>query len=698
MKDRLVESTGQAIVSLKPSSEPALPDFRFIVENLRSAILFFDLDRKLQYGNQAVEVLTGYSPKELSERFDELVDINDCQNPNLQLTDVFDDNTECEFECRVISKDNKVKWLQARYQPLYDKTGREIGTCLSLGDITKRKKAERNIEFNLELDRTISIISSRFIHSSDVDDSINASLEDIGMISKAERVCVFLINHDAGTISETHEWCALGVSPQIDTTKDIPVDTLPWLMNKLHNGEIVHITDISALPEEAITEKKFFMDRDIKSTLAFPLRFGKELAGFIGFFNTTEIKKWNEADLSLLGVSSGVLGSVLENKRAKEALQESEEKFRAISDSAQDAIIMADNDGRITLWNVAAVKMFGYSDAEAIGKETHRFLAPERYYAAAQKGLTEFRKSGTGNAVGKIVELKAVRKSGEEFPIELSLSSMRLKGQWHAVAVIRDVTEQQKSRQQLMQSDKLAAIGTLAAGVAHEINNPTGFVNSNLNTMKKYLKRIERYIEQTSNNDEERFQDIKEIITDFGDAVDESIEGTTRVKDIVADLKNFSRVDRAEKEYADINDRIKSALNMVWNELKYKAKVETDFADLPDLFCMPNQLNQVFMNLLVNAGHTIEGKEGLIKIKTWADGKNIYVSIKDNGCGMSQETLNRIFEPFFTTKDVGKGTGLGLSLVHDIVKKHKGKIETKSEIGVGTEFIIELPLEGIDGK
>ena len=263
------------------------------------------------------------------------------------------------------------------------------------------------------------------------------------------------------------------------------------------------------------------------------------------------------------------------------------------------------------------------------------------------------------------------------------------------VSLIQDVTELHQSREQLVQSDKLAAIGTLAAGVAHEINNPIGFINSNLNTMSKYIKKIKKYFEE---NDISIDDDLKDIIEDFQDAIEESSEGTNRVKKIVVDLKSFSRVDKAEKESVNLNDGIETTLGIVWNELKYNCKVEKDYGDIPDLYCYPNQINQVFMNMFVNASHAIYEKSGVINLKTWADQKNIYVSIKDNGKGIEPDNLTKIFEPFFTTKEVGKGTGLGLSLAFDIIKKHKGTIGVTSKVGEGTEFIICLPLIGIENE
>ena len=284
-----------------------------------------------------------------------------------------------------------------------------------------------------------------------------------------------------------------------------------------------------------------------------------------------------------------------------------------------------------------------------------------------------------------------------------------------------------KTQSYLLQSEKMASIGQLATGVAHEINNPVGFVNSNLGSRNKYsdkvlelLKRYEEGLAVIKDNGSkevtsfyEEMEELKKklkidfIMRDLQKVIADSLEGTQRIKKIVADLKSFSRVDQAEFKHDDINEGLKSTLNVVWNELKYKCTVEKDFGDLPKIYCNLGQLNQVFMNLLVNAAQAIEEK-GTIKISTrHVNGKSeggdtgkdyIEIKISDTGKGISEDKLNRIFEPFFTTKDVGKGTGLGLSIAYDIIQKHKGEIKVASEVGKGTSFTIQLPImEGEDG-
>ncbi len=246
---------------------------------------------------------------------------------------------------------------------------------------------------------------------------------------------------------------------------------------------------------------------------------------------------------------------------------------------------------------------------------------------------------------------------------------------------------------QLLQSEKLASVGQLSAGVAHEINNPIGFISSNLGTMKKYLTRVRSYLEGNSGQDPDKQREITEIVTDFDDAISESLEGADRVKKIVAALKGFARADTGKLEAADLNAELESTLNIVWNQIKYTCKVEKDFGELPAVSCHKGQINQVMLNLLVNAGQAIGDGPGTIRIRTWADDTLCYISVKDDGCGIAQEHIDKIFDPFFTTKDVGKGTGLGLSVSHEIVKNHGGRMEVQSEVGQGSEFVVSLPIE-----
>ena len=267
------------------------------------------------------------------------------------------------------------------------------------------------------------------------------------------------------------------------------------------------------------------------------------------------------------------------------------------------------------------------------------------------------------------------------------------------------LNELKNTQRQLVQSEKMAAIGQLSAGVAHEINNPIGYVSTNLGQLGEYTGQIFRLLDAyrsavPSIADESVRNELgalaAEVEIDFlaedtPQLLEQTREGLVRVTRIVADLKNFSRQSDGEWEAADLNQLIDSTINVVWNQIKYKADLKREFGDVPHIECLPGQLAQVVMNLLVNASHAIE-QRGTITIATGADDTHAWFSVADDGCGIPEEIKSRIFEPFYTTKPVGKGTGLGLSVSHGIIENHGGRIEVESEPGRGTTFLVTIPL------
>jgi PAS domain S-box-containing protein len=258
---------------------------------------------------------------------------------------------------------------------------------------------------------------------------------------------------------------------------------------------------------------------------------------------------------------------------------------------------------------------------------------------------------------------------------------------------------------QLLQQDKMASVGQLAAGVAHEINNPMGFIISNLSSLGKYVEKLTAYLDsdekilsecdpailQMAIKERQKYK-IDHIRRDMPELISESSDGAQRVRQIVQDLKSFSRVDAGAFAAADINEGLDSTLSIAWNELKYKTTVTKEYGQLPRVWCNLGQLNQVFLNILVNSAHAIVD-HGEIRIITWEEDGTVSISISDTGGGIAPEHLKRIFDPFFTTKEVGKGTGLGLAIAYDIVvNKHGGSIDVQSEPGKGSTFTIALPV------
>ena len=268
-------------------------------------------------------------------------------------------------------------------------------------------------------------------------------------------------------------------------------------------------------------------------------------------------------------------------------------------------------------------------------------------------------------------------------------------------------------KEHLVQQEKLASIGLLAAGVAHEINNPIGFIRSNLETLEKYLESIRVVLSAYAQLSGQLTQAaataelsdsleginllIKDRELDFisEDAVScikESLSGTKRVEDIVRNLKDFSRTDKDERLKLNINQVIDDSINLVWNEIKYKCTVKKSYGDLPDIYACAGQLNQVLINVLMNSMQAM-GTSGEIEIRTSADSEYVHIDIIDDGPGFPEEDLFKLFDPFFTTKGIKEGTGLGLYISHGLVQKHRGKILAANEAGRGARITISLPID-----
>ena len=341
---------------------------------------------------------------------------------------------------------------------------------------------------------------------------------------------------------------------------------------------------------------------------------------------------------------------------------------------------------------------------------TQRLTRPLGQFSAHIRDIAQktdeqrFFQRRTPDEIGVLAEafnrmLMALDREDEE--LRLSRAELEQKN----AALERANAEIRDNQTRILQQEKMASIGQLAAGVAHEINNPMGFIASNLNSLTKYIKKLTEFItiqeeiieSYESREASERLKAAKRalkvdfVMEDIDQLVSESLDGAERVSKIVQGLKSFAHSGDEEFKSVNIADCLERAVNIAWNELKFKADLVRDYQDIPPVYCHEQQLAQVFMNLLVNASHAIE-KKGTINIRTRFDNQRVTVAIQDSGCGIPPENMDRLFEPFFTTKDAGTGTGLGLSIAYEIIKKHQGDIFVSSEPGCGTTFVIELPV------
>ncbi len=801
--------------------------YRRTIENSRGVPYQSNFgDSKFEFIGEGWEEIFGISAQEFTfDQWDKIIKetiIVDPEAPTDNLAKYVEAFSNGEIEryrvdLRIVTPGGEEKWVNDCSLPIRDdKSGPVIGSLGILQDITERKRIEQELAKHKE--HLEELVETRTIELIKANEQLQQEIEERRRAEEKVRA-----NEETYRI-------VIEQTGQMVYDYDIATGHIRWL------GDIEGITgytsDEFAKVDIATLEELIHPD-DRKLTLEILDETMKQCSKFDVEYRLKS-KDGTYLDIKDNGIflkdekghsfrMLGTMKDITEQNRIEEARRENEEKFECISTSAQDAIIIMDNDGKISYWNDAATKILGYTKKEAIGQVLHKFLAPERYYEAYEKAFNKFQKTGKGDVIGKRIELVGVRKDGEEFPFELSLSSVMIKDKWNAIGILRDITERKQAelalreseaslanaqriahlgnwdwnieknqlrwsdeifrifglspqefgatydaflnsvhpedrelvkksvdealnnkkpysiehrivrpdgselfvhehaeaffdetgkpirmsgtvqditdhkraeerlketQAQLVQSEKMASLGALVAGVAHEINTPVGAISSMYDTLVRAIDKLDKICDK----EPEEHQKIFKIIEDANRVM---TSGMDRVTNIVRRLKSFARLDEVELQTVDIHEGIEDTLIIVHHELKHKAVVERNFGDIPLISCYPRQLNQVYLNLLVNAIQAIEDK-GIITISTFQKNDHVYVQFKDTGIGIPKEALNKIFDPGYTTKGVGVGTGLGLSICYQIVKDHHGEILVESEVGKGSTFTIILPMTPID--
>ncbi len=420
-----------------------------------------------------------------------------------------------------------------------------------------------------------------------------------------------------------------------------------------------------------------------------------------------------DGDRSLLLISD-----VTESEWLLDRFETLRRDTRDIIENINSALLVVDLAGHITFANSAAERILGGPGGDLAGRQVGD------WFGAEGESSNPIEDCLTDGSRSRGAETLLQRGDGKWIPVGVSCSP-RLDATGSscgAVAVFQDLSEVKELELQVRQTEKMASIGQLAAGVAHEVNNPMGFIHANLHQMSEYLSDLDKYFEATdrlqqaaTEGDLEMIRaaaddvraisreiDLDYVRADFQKALLESSEGAERIRHIVKDLRDFSRPDLPARVPADLNQALDSTANIVYTMMKHSVHLEKNYGELPKMDAYPMQLKQVFMNLLVNAYQSIEsrgGEEpGVIRIESAQVGQEIVIRIADTGVGIGEADKARIFEPFFTTKPVGSGTGLGLSTSFAIVERHGGRILVESEVDHGATFEVWLPLEGASSQ
>ncbi|THB66297.1 MAG: PAS domain S-box protein [Gammaproteobacteria bacterium] len=644
----------------------------FYFDNSPMAHVWLSTNQIILDWNYAAENLFGYKKEDIiGDNFFETInsgnilkDIDKSNDKVLKLSGGYKTISECMNQ-----KGEKLfcRWI---FTPIFD-NDLNLSEIHAVGqDLTKQVHANEQLEINATRYRTV-IDSAAF-----------------GIVCFDEDYNIKVINN------HMREICSIPPGKEITTIADIfPENYIKTLQSRIKGFHFYNNDSIES--EDHIT----FADRELWLLFHMSLTKGDKIN-----------ENWIQC----------VFLDISDRKKTEHELVANETLVRNILENMIDTYYRVDRKGRFTMLSASAKKLLRADNlTNIIGTKISSIFEHAEDFENINRILKDHH---------QVMDFEFLIKRVDNTKTIVNVNTKRCfdnKGVFIGFeGLLRDISdrkakEKEKSEMQtmLLQSDKMASLGQLSAGIAHEINNPVGYISSNLTTLRDYIKIYEDIMENleksriqtdksTSIKENQYLIKIDEIIKnedldfirhDIFELVEESLKGTNIVRDIVHNLKSFARVDNASINHGSITDGIESAIKITWNQIKYKCEIIREYEDIPDIRANHGQLNQVWMNLIINASHAVRDDiQSHIRISVKEQDNKIHISFTDNGIGIPEENLSKLFNPFFTTKEVGKGTGLGLSIAFGIINKHKGEIYAESTLGEGTTIHVVLPFNTDD--
>lgn len=633
--------------------------YRVLAETSRDMIFVIDRDDRVEYLNSTAASYLGVPQEEVIGRPRASFfppDIAAKQKINLDR--VFETGESDYFEDSTNFPDGEI-WQHTSLVPLTGNGARKVRAVMGVSrDITQRRQAEDAIRRQLLFEQAVSLIASRFVGTTNLDDAINTSLRDIGRLSKADRAYLFLFRADGVLADNTHEWCAEGVTPQIANLQGISSDDMVWWLSKLKRGETIHVADVAAMPEEAATERALLEAQDIKSVLVLPVTTTGQLAGFLGFDKVTGTGIWSEQDLTILRICSQILGNALGQKWAEDAIRESEERFRLIATSSPDVIFCQDRDLRYTWMLNSPIPSI---EQMVVGKTDAELLPREQAEQMTRSKLTVLE---TGERATDEVTLDL---DGEERIYEAIYQPRfdQTGGISGIFGYARDITARKKLERQREEYLSL---------VTHDLRAPLSVVIGRASM-----------IEQGFDRPEWVRGNIRALVT-----------SASRMNQMIKDLVESVRLESGQLslhvEPLALRDMLIELQERMSGDPERPVFMLEDLSEIPAVLADRNNLERVVVNLVSNAiQHCPSGEPPVIRIERRSD--RAMVSVIDRGEGIPPSALPHIFDRYYRAKGNRKGAGLGLGLyiARMLVEAHGGQIWVESEVGRGSHFSFTLP-------
>lgn len=545
------------------------------------------------------------------------------------------------------------------------------------------QQTEEILLYQLAFEKLLGSIFTRFLYAEDgeLDNAIQETLQEIGSFVNADRAYLFMFSDFKQLMSNTHEWCAEGISPQKDSLQNLPLGEYGWFMNELASHDYLYIPLVEEMPESAQAEKNALTRQQIQSILHVPLIINKKLSGFLGFDAVIEPRQWSEEDINILSIVAKIFVYAKERKRSQKSIRIATQ----LLDSIGEGIFIIRHPDTITWVNQAFSKITGFSHEELLSKQ-HQFLnLVARDAILLEEMHVQLMQQGNWHGI-----VRGIHKDGHIYPASLSINATwdQHEQMTSHLVVFQDLTDHQKlieEREKLqiqtLTAQKLNSLSTMSAGVVHEIAQPLNSIRVLVDGML-YCHQNNYYLPEF-----EIFEKISEVSAEI-----------KRIDEIIQHMRSFASLNQsAELSSCSWNDAIDRSLSLLGRQLAaHEILVSTILQeDLPPTCANPNRLDEILLNLLVNAMHALDltpkNDKEIICRTVSADNYTI-LEIADNGTGIDENYIDMIFDPFFTSKATGQGMGLGLSIVESIMNSLNGQIKVYNNEKGGATFRLELPI------
>ena len=602
-------------------------------------------------------------------------------------------------------KDGSQVYVDLSVFPIYD-SQENVQYYVGMGrNVTQIREDKRKIAARLKYENGLAGCSQILLENGDADVVIPRALMQLLNGTDASGLYIF------ENMDHPEKGLCMNQLYGVEENRSRPIIRHPDLQELPYN-QFVDDTELVlrdnkpiAGPLHALPKKirPFLEKYDTKSILMLPIWVNQAWYGFMGFLDMKEEHEWTDEEIRMLRTAVEMISNYFSKTEALDALQSSEERFRMLVENSNNIILSLDKNNRIKYLSPKYENYTGKSPEKFIGKNISDLIFSDDV-SMFNEWLNESVIAGDKDLIGLPFRIIGKNKGIRWFIMNASVILDEENKVSEVIGVAHDITELRHvvdelektnnelraTQSQLVQSEKMASLGMLVAGIAHEINTPIGSVNSMHNTLIRVIKRLRSSLEEQCQANRPDYSQVEPLLKIADDANAVIKTGVERVTTIVRRLRSFARLDEAELKTSDIHEGLEDTLTLIHHEIKHNIEVIKNYGDIKPIPCYMGRLNQVFVNMLINAKQAIKGK-GWIRIATYKKENQIYIEMEDSGSGIPPTRLNKIFDPGFTTKGVGIGTGLGLSICYQIIQDHHGEILVDSEVGRGSKFTIILP-------